>query len=634
MNKFKIFFVLFLTIIIETNAQGPCQGFNYMPPQPKIGDKVKFNYASMLTSLAGSNNIKCTAYFITKSEPIAVEIALKQNGMEYNGEFLLKDSTTLTCLVFKSGDEIIDNNKNNGYFIQTNYRNGTIVKNSWLDLAKVYQQFAKAMNLESDPIKFRKFAQMEYEIYPDQKLADPIVYINSFNLRNDSAKQKLLEIGNNVLSKSDQTYEDLLLARNIFQRLNNTNKSDSIGKILKNKFSDRVDKSSDIYSEFIQTGKLETKANIYSKNKEYLSKSIQIKERMISYLINEYEQKNDWKNFDLYINELDNKSKKFSIYNSLAWKFYESGKNTEKAILLSKEATEFAKNEIENPTSKQPMYLIESDRKKERGNNYATYADTYSHLLMKKKNYTNALQYQEEAVQLSYGKNPNINQTYIELLQLNNLPDRIFSESEKFIKSGNSNQTIKDIFSKNYISKKGSNKGLNDYINKLEASIKSKNLLALRRKMINENAPDFILENLTGDSISLKSLYGKVVVLDFWATWCGPCKASFPAMQKAVNKYSTDTNIVFLFIDTWEKADDKLRNAYNFITKMNYKFNVLLDSQNSVVENYKISGIPTKFVIDSHGKLQFKTVGYEDNEEVFLSELNEMILLSTVSIKN
>ena len=253
---------------------------------------------------------------------------------------------------------------------------------------------------------------------------------------------------------------------------------------------------------------------------------------------------------------------------------------------------------------------------------------------MKKKNYTNALQYQEEAVQLSYGKNPNINQTYIELLQLNNLPDRIFSESEKFIKSGNSNQTIKDIFSKNYISKKGSNKGLNDYINKLEASIKSKNLLALRRKMINENAPDFILENLTGDSISLKSLYGKVVVLDFWATWCGPCKASFPAMQKAVNKYSTDTNIVFLFIDTWEKADDKLRNAYNFITKMNYKFNVLLDSQNSVVENYKISGIPTKFVIDSHGKLQFKTVGYEDNEEVFLSELNEMILLSTVSIKN
>lgn len=108
---------------------------------------------------------------------------------------------------------------------------------------------------------------------------------------------------------------------------------------------------------------------------------------MISYLINEYEQKNDWKNFDLYINELDNKSKKFSIYNSLAWKFYESGKNTEKAILLSKEATEFAKNEIENPTSKQPMYLIESDRKKERGNNYATYADTYSHLLMKKELY-------------------------------------------------------------------------------------------------------------------------------------------------------------------------------------------------------------------------------------------------------
>lgn len=95
-----------------------------------------------------------------------------------------------------------------------------------------------------------------------------------------------------------------------------------------------------------------------------------------------------------------------------------------------------------------------------------------------------------------------------------------------------------------------------------------------------------------------------MVVLDFWATWCGPCKASFPKMQGLVEKYK-DKNVQFLFVNTWEKGKDEevYKNVSKFITDKKYPFNVLLDSKAQVVENYKIDGIPTRIVIDKDGKI-------------------------------
>src|ERR1700748_85368 len=67
---------------------------------------------------------------------------------------------------------------------------------------------------------------------------------------------------------------------------------------------------------------------------------------------------------------------------------------------------------------------------------------------------------------------------------------------------------------------------------------------------VNQSAPDFKLKDIDGKEISLASLNGKIVIVDFWATWCGPCKASFPGMQLAVNNFKNDKDVVFLFIDT------------------------------------------------------------------------------------
>ncbi len=155
--------------------------------------------------------------------------------------------------------------------------------------------------------------------------------------------------------------------------------------------------------------------------------------------------------------------------------------------------------------------------------------------------------------------------------------------------------------------------------------------------MISETAPGFDLKDLDGKSVSLESLKGKTVVLDFWATWCGPCKRSFPGMQMAAEKYKDSSNVKFLFVDTWENQTPEVRQkeVAKFIADNNYDFHVLLDKKVvegsndfKVVKEYDVAGIPTKFIIDPQGKIRFKAVGFDGNSEKLAEEVEMMIELT------
>ncbi len=129
-------------------------------------------------------------------------------------------------------------------------------------------------------------------------------------------------------------------------------------------------------------------------------------------------------------------------------------------------------------------------------------------------------------------------------------------------------------------------------------------------------APDFELKDLNGKSVSLKSLKGKIVILDFWATWCQPCIASFPGMQKAVDYYKNDDSVVFMFIHTQEKSPNAADDAKKMLIARGNRFDVYMDLKDEVLGKspvsaaYKISGLPAKFFIDKNGFIRYKNVGY------------------------
>ena len=80
----------------------------------------------------------------------------------------------------------------------------------------------------------------------------------------------------------------------------------------------------------------------------------------------------------------------------------------------------------------------------------------------------------------------------------------------------------------------------------------------------------------------------------------------------------------FIFVDTWERVDEKEKSASDFITANKYDFQVLMDNEDKVVEQFKVDGIPTKFVIDKNGNIQFKSVGF-GGEDKLINELTSMI---------
>lgn len=227
---------------------------------------------------------------------------------------------------------------------------------------------------------------------------------------------------------------------------------------------------------------------------------------------------------------------------------------------------------------------------------------------------------------------PQLKATYLNyLIQLNRY-NEAYPEMVQLLKSGNATPLIKERFKAAYVAVNGSETGFADLVTNINKEFKEKTREEVAKKMISKPAYNFELKDLTGKTVKLSEFKGKVVVLDFWATWCGPCKASFPRMQEAVNRYKNEKDVVFLFIHTIERAPDAAKAAGDYIRDMKYTFNVLMDfkdpatKKNPAATNYMVNAIPCKIIIDGVGNIRFSTVGNSaGGEDAFLEEMDAMI---------
>jgi thiol-disulfide isomerase/thioredoxin/outer membrane lipoprotein-sorting protein len=123
--------------------------------------------------------------------------------------------------------------------------------------------------------------------------------------------------------------------------------------------------------------------------------------------------------------------------------------------------------------------------------------------------------------------------------------------------------------------------------------------------LVGKPAPDFRLKGLDGQMVTLSELKGSVVVLDFWATWCGPCRASMPHLDKLYQEKSADGLKLFA-VDVKESKQE----VEKFIRSKNYTMPVLLDTDGEVAGKYKVNGIPQTVVIGKDGAVKKVIVGF------------------------
>ena len=130
---------------------------------------------------------------------------------------------------------------------------------------------------------------------------------------------------------------------------------------------------------------------------------------------------------------------------------------------------------------------------------------------------------------------------------------------------------------------------------------------------VGDKAPAFKLTSLAGPEVTLDSLKGKVVLLDFWATWCGPCKQIMPVIQKLSEEFK-DKDVAIFGVNTWEKKDDA---AKKYMESKKYTYGCLLAGED-LAKTYGITGIPTLIIINKDGTIAKAEVGAGGNVEADL----------------
>lgn len=125
--------------------------------------------------------------------------------------------------------------------------------------------------------------------------------------------------------------------------------------------------------------------------------------------------------------------------------------------------------------------------------------------------------------------------------------------------------------------------------------------------LVGQEAPDFSLSDLTGHEVHLSKLRGKTVLLDFWTTWCAPCRAEMPDLEK-IHQQSKDT--VVLGINIGEDVD----TVGKFVSENHISFPIILGENERIVQDYHVHAYPTVVVVDQEGKVRFQKVGQEPGD--------------------
>lgn len=482
------------------------------------------------------------------------------------------------------------------YFLKTNYTNKQIA-----------DEYETLFN-KNPKLKENSTAYLEY-----------LYVLNADNKEKTTPKLKLQ--AEKLEKKNDE--KSLTMAYDIYQNIKTaTAKQEALKNRILKKYPNGAFAKRSFMMQFYENQN-KTESYILETAKKYATKfkddSLESKDQFYIQLIALYLKNKDIAKLDKYEKMIANKISLGYSYNNYAWEL--SGQDLtspatdiEFAETISRKSLDFVKERMTNPIANDDLDQLQG--------NYNMFADTYALILFKQGKYDLAFGYQDAISKLD-GLDTGGKERYAG-----------FAEKVKGLE-----------FTKNYIEQQ-LNAGIDSKIllNQLKAIYEKLNLSETEYEKIKQNSLsivnkkandaitkslsgkkpiDFNLKNLEGKSIKLSDYLGKVVVLDFWATWCGPCRASFPKMQELISKYKNEA-VEFLFIDTWEKGEPKdiQSKVSKFITDNKYPFNVLFDFNDDIVTQYDIKGIPSKIVIDKEGKITSSNYYLEHEGLVILIDEN------------
>lgn len=520
----------------------------------------------------------------------------------------------------------VDHNNRKGFVLPLYNSKGEMLPGSKASQAYFYTSYDNMYEVKNDSALtlIEEDLKKNPEILPEWEL----VYARLLYAENkERAKKHIEERITKRGGKENIQEEDLMAVYGLLELVKDQKAADSLKEMIIEQYPKSPLKKQKYLQELQKAEKTAEKEKIFEKfNTEYGPEESGFeKNYMLELLLRDLAKEESWGKFEYYSKLMTDEDRQASMYNSIAWRMAQKDQNLGKAAELSNLSLELVK------LGKKPDYLTKNQFENTREYSERMYQDTYAYILMKQGKIEEAIDYQKKAV--GEGLYSEFNERYVKLLLEGGEPEKALNEAAKFIKNNKATFDTKEAYKAAYIEIEGSEKGLKDKLTKLEEAAKRRAEIDIKKEMMNEEAPAFTLKDLDGNEVSLASLKGKTVILDFWATWCAPCIESFPGMEAAVKNYKNDSKVAFFFVNTFENIPSREKEVADFITENNYPFHVLLDlrlddfNTFKTAQDYGISGIPTKVIIGPDGNTKFKNMGYSGNNEQMLQELEIMISL-------
>ena len=299
------------------------------------------------------------------------------------------------------------------------------------------------------------------------------------------------------------------------------------------------------------------------------------------------------------------------------------------ALRWAERAVSFAKDEA---SVVQPKYLAPCEFAEERKKMIAEAMLAPAFVYKRMKNHEKSLLLYKEVAEgyadkLDMPQMTSVYQSMIELLDALSNQQEAYALASKAISTGYMSDKIlsdhKALF--DYLSKQDLIKG--DYeqevIELKNNGLKAKKLLILEDQLALPPVPG-ILKTADGKTITTDEWKGKVVFIDFWATWCGPCIRSFPGLQKLYDMYKSNSDVIFAVVNVWERVEDRFASVKTFLSNNPYTFPIFFDLKDEMVKGYGVTGIPSKFILDKNGIGRFMEVGLAD-EQTFIDQTSMKI---------